>query len=534
MKTVKVLGCLATLLMIAMITASLCSAQYITDYQLGQVDAHSLLPTKNAWVAMATSSCVVDGLKIAQDGTILCLTSTGSVLSFDITTRTWNSAKYAGMGSGIFGIAPLDEDHVYVLGNGGLQQALCQNGTHSVKVWTGSGYTPLNGCGSQLSVGQDGALAVESMIAGAVYRSTDGGMNWTAISGSPVSGAANIYYVSANNANSMCGVGSTKIFRYGAMNHQFEAVPVQPTTSGIVGCAFAGNVLIAWSSTWIKQYDSSTGAWASIIGLAQTRGVTTWEDGYTFALSSTGQAYHLNVYPGMISGTTSGSTTGCPPNNAPCPIGTHHDLSIQVTMPGGIGPGHASPTTQSVPPTTVGSVTSFDYSFACDPVYGFQQSSCTPTATGTIKCSATGLNYAGGAGSKTPPTFRGLSLYYAIWDQTVPAAAAVPIPGDQFMWAAAVACGAKRNACRPGTQAFCVPPGSSNGPIVAIYAEEVQASSRQGAIDTMSLNCAAHAGGPPLYRGWEILYLYDIKTGVNSCKQQIAKPVSHKVPGNCV
>lgn len=419
---------------------------YHTTWSIGLTDLTGQLATVNAWHAMPAKTLIWRGM--GADLTIYDLDSAGCGWTYNWTNKAYT--QQTSWGCGYSEISVRNGNSARPIMVALLKtDATCPSGTKRLYWWFGSGaveWEPVCDAhlfggrkDTQLEINQNGTGHTQLWRGAAGYK--DMGTGFTAG-----------YLVDSTMG---CAIQNGNIYQISRTSGDFFLLQHQPGATA-TGCAIGNDVLFAWGSNWVKMYGANAGTWTTVTGLTGLRGMVTGPAGSTFAISSTGLPYHLNVYPGFITGTTSGALNGCPTIGNPCPGGTVHTGKIKVCMPGGMGPGCAGYTTQAVSPTTNMNVTSFTYSTGCDPIFDYNDGPCVPTYGGDVICSASGLGFSGGAGnSGPPPKLNGLSQNVMGFDDNIYSTYATPVPDG---WIAGASCGATVNGCLPPTHAFCAPP----------------------------------------------------------------------------
>jgi hypothetical protein len=438
-------------LLVCIFCASLCWGQYTINYTIGLTDITSYLPTTNAWHLLGGGQvCIPNTLSVGYDGTLMCIGTNGYAASFDRATQSWT--QLTSMGLGIQGLAVLDVSHVWVL----KADSGCNDGHNPPNLknymWNGASYTTGTGCGRVLSVGSDGLL-VFTNYQGGTYSSLNGS-SWTQISGG--SYGPTLSYAEAASNLSMCGVGAGLVYAQMGSQAAFTQLSAQPGGTPIGCVIYEGNDpgIFTWNSSGVvKAYNIGNGTWSAVAGTMY--GLTSETKAKTLGLDASGQPFHLNVYAGYISGTISGSYSGCPTPAQPCTSGVTHTAKVKITLPGGL---FGSQATQTAAPNVNMNVSSFDSSVGCDPFFGPSGSDwCNPTVIATVLCNVSQqfIPVQGGGGAPPPPTppHYQISQNYVKWDSTRFLDSSFAWRGNG--WSSTARCGTTISGCTVGTLPYC-------------------------------------------------------------------------------
>ena len=506
-------------LVASLLFASLCWGQYTTTYQTGVTDLTTYLPSTNVWKQLPNpGACQPNGLSVGTNGDLLCMGTDGYPYQRILGAMTWTKLTF--MGNQMHSVIA-NNGIIYALGPGGSDWAICQTqgpNSYSVLVWTGSAWSGRSGCLNQLSVAGDGVL-VGVNVTQDTWKSTNGGASFTQISGHAF--GPNLNYVSAANDARMCGTTATQVF-WMQTNGSIVVIPAQPASSGIAGCAFTmeGDSIYAWGTWGVKRFDLLAATWITVFGMTSPHGMTTGRKGSTFALSNIGNVpYHLNVYAGFISGTTSGTyANGCPPPASCTGTNATHTGTLRVFLPNGMS---GTTGTSAVSPTTNMNAISMDFSPFCDPLFGDPTDpACHAQATGSVLCSVSGHNFQP-QGPPAPPPIPGAhwSEWVGSYNGTYTVRSAGHIMPDVYV--ATINCTAT-DTCRPPTTAVCAPP-FINGIAVEGGEDIGTGSTAAGAIAAAVKGCKKHSvsgAGPPNPGpgawGWYANYSIDA-LGVKHC-----------------
>jgi hypothetical protein len=337
--------------------ASLSWGQYSTTYNGGVTDITSYLPTNSAWKSFPQGGfCDSGSLTIGGDGYIMCLSSGYPYATTAQGTWTLQTA----METNLYGLAVADQSHIY-----SLIHATCAT-DHNVALWSGTAWITKTGCLKQINAGSVDGTLVGTNSYWYAYQSTDGGNTYTEISGGSL--GPYLSYIAASSSYSMCGVGSGNAYSRVGTQTAFTALPASGVTP--IGCAIyqdANPGIFVWDAGGVvKLYDFISNSWSLVKSTIGMVNVASETKASTIALDTYGDPYHLNVYAGYMSGTTTGSLNGCPPPTT-CNGGATHTGTLKITYPHGLAGARSQ---QTVSPTTNMNVSGFDFSPTCDPIFG--------------------------------------------------------------------------------------------------------------------------------------------------------------------
>jgi len=359
----------------------------------------------SAWQSLPNSAqCKLASASVSTEGNFWCVfTSDNLVHKWDATAKTWSTQT--AMASAVVRLAVQDDSNIYSLQLGGC--ASHQGITYyRVYHWSGSAWSQPNTsiCTSSLTVGHDGYLAGirwNSTLTRQLSYSSDSGVSWHPW-------ADNWSFVNMWQSGIGCAVDlSNTVWEVSQGNSPGN---LGSPATGIVGCAIFpldNEYTVVWTSggAVYSNYDDTT--WSQISGLVISQLVGA-SRGSIFALDSAGHPYHLNMYAGALTESTTGTYKNVPGMNVQ--IQPHHTGTTKVKFPHSI---NGIQNSQTILYSSNMNVGSWDANPLCDPFIGANDPECAPIDTGGESCSQVGP-----IGSVPSPPSRNISNWYVIRDWT--------------------------------------------------------------------------------------------------------------------
>jgi hypothetical protein len=363
-----------------LLLTGLCFAQYQKAYTWEATDMSSYLPTHNAWKPLPrTIHCKPNTLSFGADRLLGCINSADDyVYTYQwtpLSPGTWT--KQTGMGTSVAGLAISDANNIFA-----------RLSTSAIVKWSGSQWISQGGGSlSQLTVAVDDYTLVGTN-SGSIYKYPVGGP-WIAIA------SGGYTFASGLDPDNICGVSGGQIYFNSTKDSSMHLFSPQPG-SGVTACYITEDgYYVAYGSFGTSLFNFSSQSWSTIYGSVIPQAAS--EKSLILGLDSSGAPYHLNVIAATISLHLTG-VQGC--FDSPCPPGTTHNLSEQVTLPGGL---FGQQVTQSIPPTQAANLTAYDTSLGCDPFFGDPADpSCNPVNHEALVCSFIGTHFQS-VGGPPPP-----------------------------------------------------------------------------------------------------------------------------------